>query len=223
MRNPVEVIIDGLELQLFAERAVYCRKHRLLLIADTHFGKDATFRHHSIPVPQGSTQRSLSRLKELTKQINPRHIVVLGDMFHARSSMTQAVMDGLHKFVRQFPEVSITLVRGNHDQHIEAFPDSLNIRIETNPLFFNELVLSHLPGKAPPQAKLMLCGHIHPALRIGAPSDRLRLPCFWLKEKVLILPAFGEFTGSEVIKPHKHDRVWLIAGGVVTEHATANS
>jgi hypothetical protein len=38
-----------------------------------------------------------------------------------------------------------------------------------------------------------------------------KLPCFWLSKRQFVLPAIGEFTGTQVIKPNKSDQTWVIA------------
>jgi hypothetical protein len=45
----------------------------------------------------------------------------------------------------------------------------------------------------------------------GAGRQRLRLPCFFLGERVGVLPAFGGFTGTAVLKPTARDRVYVVA------------
>lgn len=39
--------------------------------------------------------------------------------------------------------------------------------------------------------------------------ERLRLPCFWLRGRVLTLPAFGAFTGGWEVDP-RQGRAWAV-------------
>lgn len=81
----------------------------------------------------------------------------------------------------------------------------------------NGVALSHHPGEVPEDARLMLCGHLHPAFRIGPQYDRVKLPCFWLTNRRLVLPALGEFTGTHTIRQRGNDRVWIVADGTIVE------
>ena len=57
-----------------------------------------------------------------------------------------------------------------------------------------------------------LAGHIHPAVRLtGGAGESLRLPCFWFGPRVGVLPSFGAFTGSAVVRPKSGDRVFVVA------------
>ena len=65
-----------------------------------------------------------------------------------------------------------------------------------------------------------LAGHIHPAVWLtGCGDPGLRLPCFWFARRHGILPAFGAFTGSAVVKPRAGDQVFVIAEDEVVKVA----
>ena len=58
----------------------------------------------------------------------------------------------------------------------------------------------------------MVAGHLHPCVRLyGAANDSVRLPCFWQRDDLLTLPAFGEFTGGSPIAREAGDRVLAVA------------
>ena len=62
----------------------------------------------------------------------------------------------------------------------------------------------------------MLAGHLHPCVGIGRRGwDYLRLPCFWLGDRVGVLPAFGAFTGMHPVRPAGQDRLFAVADGLV--------
>ena len=52
-------------------------------------------------------------------------------------------------------------------------------------------------------ADFQICGHVHPCVKIGDGRDKLRLPCFALKSKLLLLPSFGELTGGYELLPQE--------------------
>ena len=54
---------------------------------------------------------------------------------------------------------------------------------------------------------------IHPAVALNGPGrQRLTLPCFHFGPQLGILPAFGEFTGTALMRREEGDRVYAIAG-----------
>ncbi len=56
---------------LLAQRAVFWRERQMLLIADPHFGKAASFRSHGIAIPRGTTCYDLERLADLIRLHRP--------------------------------------------------------------------------------------------------------------------------------------------------------
>jgi metallophosphoesterase superfamily enzyme len=60
---------------------------------------------------------------------------------------------------------------------------------------------------------IALAGHLHPGFRL--PHTREQVKCFYRKGDVLILPSFGELTGSRTIHPLKNDQLFLLGGGSV--------
>jgi metallophosphoesterase superfamily enzyme len=64
---------------------------------------------------------------------------------------------------------------------------------------------------------LVVAGHVHPCAVVGRGFDRLRLPCFHLREGCLTMPAFGAFTGTHPVERAEGDRVFVVAPGEVVE------
>jgi metallophosphoesterase superfamily enzyme len=110
------------------------------------------------------------------------------------------------------------LVRGNHDSRAGDPPPSLGFEIVDEPWPVPDapgLVACHHPQRA--AGGTVLAGHWHPALDLRGPArDHERLPCFCHHDGVLVLPAFGAFTGSSphpppagsTCYPVGGDRVW---------------
>jgi metallophosphoesterase superfamily enzyme len=83
--------------------------------------------------------------------------------------------------------------------------------IRRDPFFF-----THHPSEE--EGCFNFSGHLHPAIRLrGMGRQSLRLPCFFRNEKQMILPAFGEFTGSHVLSPGKKDHIYAIASNEVID------
>ena len=101
------------------------------------------------------------------------------------------------------------LVEGNHDLKAGAPPADLGIRIEREPWCVDGLAFCHHPQFV--GGAHVVAGHLHPAVRIsGRADDGVRLPCFWLRDGLTVLPAFGSFTGGARIDREDGDRVVAI-------------
>ena len=59
---------SGAELRLMPERAAWCAQSETLFVADVHLGKAATFRARGLPVPQGTTTETLTRLSQALRR-----------------------------------------------------------------------------------------------------------------------------------------------------------
>ena len=103
------------DILLLPGRAAFLAATATLLVADVHLGKAATFRNAGIPVPEGSAQADLARLERLVRDTAARRLIVLGDLFHARSGCTQAVFDEFAAARAGMPDTEVLLIAGNHD------------------------------------------------------------------------------------------------------------
>jgi uncharacterized protein len=198
---------------LLPGRAALLPSSRTLLVADLHLGKAATFRRAGIPVPEGSAQRDLERLAQLVREHDVRRLVVLGDLFHAKGGCTPQVFAEFAAVRARMADTEVVLVLGNHDRAVGQLPASLGIdaclpSLDEPPLHF---VHEPATGVAGPDRHLFtVAGHLHPTVSIRSPSgDRLADRCFVAEPSVLVLPAFGSFTGGHRVEPAEGMRFWI--------------
>ncbi|RZL04346.1 MAG: ligase-associated DNA damage response endonuclease PdeM [Rubrivivax sp.] len=194
-------------LALMPERAAFEPDTRTLFVADVHLGKAAVFRARGLPVPHGTSARSLARLSQALNRSQARQLVVLGDFLHARESHAPATLAALSAWRERHPGLSCVVIEGNHDVHAGQVHASFGIQTSTQAHVQGALRGVHQPPDDPAQAPpgaLTLAGHVHPVVGLRGRTDRLRLPIFWLHGPVLTLPAFGEFTGGFEVKPSRH-------------------
>ena len=210
MRSRLDVELGGAALELLAAGAIHWRARRCLIVADAHFGKAATFRARGVPVPQGTTRETLARLEAVCARTQPASIVFLGDLFHAPEAHAPATLAALYAWRAAHAALEVVLVEGNHDRKAGAPPPGLGIEVRPEPWRIDGLALCHHPQFVP--GAHALAGHLHPAVRIGGRADdSVRLPCFWLREGLAVLPAFGSFTGGARFDREPGDRVVAIA------------
>lgn len=233
MADALDLELAGEPVRLLADRALYWPARRRLLVADLHLGKGDTFRAAGIAVPSGGTAHDLSRLQVLLARTGARSLWILGDFLHARRN---AAVDAAWRTFREaHGQVEIAVIPGNHDRAFDAGAagvDPLPDGIGDDPFEFR-----HAPpparlggpsdpgdGRSRAQPRLqsdasrrqadeahVLCGHLHPVLRLpGLPG---RHPLFWLRPGMTVLPAFSAFTGGYLV-PRADG-----AGGVVCNGA----
>ena len=210
---PPPVADSPADVLLLPGRAAFLPSTATLLVADLHLGKAATFRNAGIPVPEGSAQADLARLERLVRDTAARRLIVLGDLFHARSGCTQAVFDEFAASRARMPGTEVLLIPGNHDRAIGKIPASLGIdsclRTHDEPPFhFVHEPATDLPE--PGRTCFTIAGHLHPTVVLRSPSgDRITERCFVAEEATLVLPAFGSFTGGHRMRHADGLRLWI--------------
>jgi len=105
------------------------------------------------------------------------------------------------------------LVSGNHD--IISPVKYENLGVEVIPELVSEgILLTHHPEER--EGVFNLSGHIHPAIKLsGLGRQSVRLPCFYKTDNQMILPAFGEFTGTFTLEPCDGCEIYALLGDAV--------
>lgn len=182
-----------------------------LLISDVHLGKVAHFRKFGAAVPRKALHNNYLLLDDIVKHFNPFQICFLGDLFH--SSLNKE-WELFKNWVAKTPS-EIILVSGNHDIISPHKFEQIGIPIFTE-LIIEDFLLTHHPEER--EDFFNFCGHIHPAVRLqGFGRQKLRLPCFFKSKSQMILPAFGEFTGTHVLQPKKEDEIFVVVENEVVK------
>src|SRR5690554_203383 len=185
--------IRDTEIQLLSQRAIYLVQYKILVIADMHLGKLLHFRKKGIFVPAIAVNEDLEIMQKLIEEYNPKEVIFLGDLFHSEKN---SECDCFLKTIALFPLIKFTLTKGNHDIIPEEFFNNAQVEIVKERIFENKIVLRHQLPKNPEPDTFYIIGHFHPGYVIHRKARQtFRLPCFYQYGNVLILPAFGKFTG----------------------------
>ncbi len=207
-RGHLKTELAGERITLWPERALGWDGS--LYVADLHWGKEASFRLHGVPLPGGMLAEGLARLSALVERAGCARLVVLGDLVHDRAGLTAEVVGAVAAWRARHAHVSVELVRGNHDRWAPALPEEWGV---------TELGATHTDGpfrlvheaEPDPNGDLYtLGGHLHPVVALGARAERLTLPCFLLGLAHGVLPAFNTFTrGVRVTRAE--GRIFVVA------------
>lgn len=180
-------------LLLDGRGVIYCPKRDTLVVSDLHLEKASFLNQFAAPVPQLDTLATLARLHALLVDYKPKQLICLGDSFHDQQAVTRMPVDVLEHLIAMVNSVSSWVwVIGNHDPVVpeEVGGDSA-ATVEWDGKI--PLVLTHEPDS---NASAQLIGHYHPKATAKVQRRQVSGKCFVKSESLLIMPAFGEYTGG---------------------------
>ena len=190
---------------------LFWEEKSLLLISDVHLGKVSHFRKFGAAVPRKAVHKNFVLLDKIVSDFQPFQICFLGDLFHSSLNKEWELFEN---WVAKTP-AEIILVSGNHDIIAPEKFEKIEVKIFPE-LILDDFLLIHHPEER--EGLFTFCGHIHPAVRLqGFGRQHLRLPCFFKSKNQMVLPAFGEFTGTHALKPSKQDEVYAIVEDTVVK------
>lgn len=204
----MELTLQGVQLSLLAERAIWWKQEKTLIVADLHWGKAGHFRKHGIAIPAQSQTKDEQRLAQLLQQTGAERLVIAGDLFHSHHN---AQVEMFRHFRQHHRTLQMELVIGNHDILEDQVYDDLQLTFHKECLDIAPFCIAH---DFIASSHFVIHGHVHPALRIKSPGynqPALRLCCFAQDDKRMILPAFGKFTGTHLLNPTLFQQLYLIA------------
>lgn len=184
-------------------RATYWPERSILIVTDLHLGKIQHFRNHGIYLPKDALLDNYERLSGLLLEFQPTDLLMLGDLFHSEYNQDWQNFCVLR---HTFSHIRFLLIPGNHDiidndlffrNDVQLLPDGLSVA---------GFHFSHYPAELP--GLYHISGHLHPAIRLnGSGLQSLTLPAFYFGAHQALLPSFGIFTGSSLIRPSPGDQV----------------
>ena len=165
------------------------RVSAVLIISDMHLEKSTFLAAYGSFIPPYDTQDTLERLEQMVTHYSPRHLILLGDSFHDRHAWTRldAVLRARIMAINARVE-RCSWIEGNHDVSLNGHELSFcaDQRIEG-------LLLSH---EHQVHASPQIIGHYHPKARLSVRGRKLSGKCFIHTEHLLVMPAFGAYTGG---------------------------
>lgn len=200
----LEIEINDQIFVLHNTGTLYWVEKQMLLISDVHLGKISHFRKHGMALPTGAIFKNFRKLDSVVNYFKPSTICFLGDLFHSSINNEWLLF---FDWVKR-TALPIVLIAGNHDIINPQRYDELNIHVVSE-WFIDGFLLTHKPEGR--EGMFNLAGHIHPSVRLmGEGRQFLKLSCFFRSSDQMILPAFGEFTGTYVLQPKDNDIIYVV-------------
>ncbi|MFN4083253.1 MAG: ligase-associated DNA damage response endonuclease PdeM [Bacteroidia bacterium] len=198
---------------LLPQKAIFWENPKALLISDLHLGKATHFSKNGIGLPANGSKQDLIKLEELISSYNANTVFFLGDLFH---SNLNSEWNWFKTFVMEHKYVKFILLKGNHDIIPVKFFEEIKVEV-LNAYKFKNILLSHEPISA--NNTFCISGHIHPGVVLkGKGKQKLKLPCFYITEKLCVMPAFGSLTGLEIVYPKEGEKIYAIANNSLIEY-----
>jgi uncharacterized protein len=202
----LQVVLFNNHFTIHANKTLYWHDQNALIIADVHLGKSAHFRKNGMALPHYYAKEDIANLSHLLTNTTASKIFFLGDLFHSQWNEEWNPFAELIKNNNK----QYFLIEGNHDIIDKSHYEKIGIQILTE-FSFQNIYLTHEPISK--FQCLNICGHIHPGILLQKPGHKaLRLPCFYLKNDTLMLPAIGATTGLHVMNEKTADEVWIVTG-----------
>lgn len=198
------------------------QKLRTMVIADIHLGMEWDLYFSGFNIPS-QTKKRLQRIQGYVAEVNPEKIVLLGDVKHNVPYVSFQEEKEIPFFLEQLKShASIEIVPGNHDGRIKKLlPDRSKIVLHGSGGAIIDGV-GYFHGHAWPapelfQAREIVMGHNHPAIKFTDALGKKHLEQAWIKARfnrsailrhygekeitwknphLTIMPAFNELVGG---------------------------
>jgi uncharacterized protein len=162
-----------------------------LVVADLHLEKGSAFARRGTLLPPYDTARTLRRLGWAIERYRPKTVVSLGDAFHDSSGAAGLGAEDRRALTALAKGRTWLWIRGNHDP--DPPPGLAGESLAA--LDLGRLRLLHLP-EGPADGRVVVAGHLHPKARLVQGARKATRPCFAADPGLLVLPAFGAYTGG---------------------------
>jgi DNA ligase-associated metallophosphoesterase len=215
MLNGLQTDIGGERVYLLPCRAAYWERTQTLIAADLHLGKCETMRSAGLPIPLGVIERDLARLAAAILETGARRVLVVGDLLHHGLGLTPQIIASVADWrEREADDVEISVVPGNHDRSLGTVATRWGVRVLGEAVREGPFAFIHDPAAAGASFSgddaVVWSGHVHPMVRLVGRGDSIGLPCFVVRERAVVLPAFSEFTGGVYVSPERGQRLLAI-------------
>ncbi len=201
---------------LLPDKTLFWCEEKLLVVADPHFGKAQVFRENGISIPAGTSAGDFERLSCQIDQLQPRKLLFLGDLIHGRIENQTNLNHLVDNWRQRHEKIELFLATGNHDLRAGDPPNQFRFDYVATEIILGPFIFTHKPSRY--SSFYGIAGHLHPAVAItGSGWLKETLPCFCFGSQSALLPAFGSFTGTQVIRPTPGDRIYVVAGDEVIE------
>ncbi len=184
-------------------------KHQLLIFSDLHLEKGSFLSQFANPLPRFDSAETIKRMVMMCQQYQCSHIVCLGDSFHDSNALSRMQSEDLKQLNLLIESTDKwTWVLGNHDPDI---PEIVKGERQ-NYLIIDNILLVHEPENLTEfdQIDAQIIGHFHPKSSHKLANRKVTGKSFVSADNLLLMPAFGKYTGGLDIKDEAFNRLFQL-------------
>ncbi len=211
--------------------ALLVDEEKLLVAGDLHIGTEFKLRSSGMHFPNASRRMAVQLLQAYGRS-KAKGIVLLGDVKDSITYPSREEMAAMADFFNTLEGIDLTIVKGNHDAHIQSILDRLGYKADVcNELLLEKTALIH--GNALPSAEAMLkerivSAHSHIAAEINGRTEKAWLIAnlstgakkfykgYNRRAKLVIMPAFNELIVGIRVNSDLEWHMPLIRNGIFT-------
>ncbi len=188
---------------------LFIKKLNAVVCSDLHLGYEGVMADRGIFLPKTNLKRIKEMLGRSIEKTGASKVIIDGDIKNEFSKVHMEEFNEFRElvdFLKGLDVEEIHLVKGNHDNFIDRFEKPFDIKIYRQEFLLKDFLFFH--GEELPESKegkLLVMGHLHPAVGIfNSLGVKEKLKCFLygkIKDgrEIIILPAMNYFSeGVEV-------------------------
>ena len=223
-------IDTGIEI---IDLALYLPSYKTIIFSDFHIGYEEMLTQRGIFIPRFQFKDTIKRLDRIFSKLKSKKlktIVINGDLKHEFGVISTQEWREVLKLIDYFSKKcqKIILVKGNHDVKLGPIARKRNVELVKN-YTINNILISHGDGidAESKDAKTIIIGHDHPAIRLRDKSRTETFKCFlkgkWKRKMLIVQPSFNVLVeGSDVLQeeflsPYLHQPIRNFEVYVVSE------
>lgn len=176
-----------------------------LVINDLHLGYEASLHLKGILVPRFQLDEIIKIMKRIL-QTKPHRVIINGDLKHEFGKVLpwewQEINKLLDLILENCPEVII--IQGNHDPAIRPIAEKRKVKV-VKEYRIDDILIVHGDELVKTDAKMIIIGHEHPAIKIHDHGKWEKYKCFlkgrWKGKELIAVPSFNPLLeGTNVLE-----------------------
>jgi DNA ligase-associated metallophosphoesterase len=194
------------EFKINNDGILFWLEKKIAIISDLHLEKGSSFASSGQFIPPFDSEETLNKLINFLQIHEVQTIILLGDTFHDRGALNRMSSKVKSIFDSLVENYEIIFVLGNHENKMKSPYIKFYERYIVDDIhFLHEAVL---------EKKYQISGHFHPVASLKINSKKITEKCLIHSENLIIMPAFGEFTGglninNPVFKPFLNSNYYI--------------
>lgn len=196
-------ILPGIEI---VGLSLWLEKSKTLIFSDLHLGYEETLREKGMFIPKTQLNDVLEKLSKILGRVNPKTIVINGDLKHEFGKILPQEWKDVLKLVDFLLKhcEELIIVKGNHDLFLGPIAGKRGIKIVED-YFVDGIFICHGHKIKQTSAKTIVIGHEHPAIVLKEATKSEKFKCFlvgkWNRKNLVVMPSVNPILeGTNILK-----------------------